>query len=83
MRIVKPEHGDCRIIKKYAWTPITTAEGKEIRWFETCYILQRFYEDYEAFDDMLCDYWQNVQFVTAEDYKKYKEYYGNGYFKQT
>lgn len=57
-----------RIIKKFAFLPIELMEEK--RWLETVYIVQQ-YEPDGIFIFSPC-VWINEQFVTKEDYIKYK-----------
>lgn len=69
---VKPKRVPCkyerRIIKKFAFLPIKLMEEK--KWLETVYIVQQYSPDGIFIFDP-CS-WTNEQFVTKEDYIKYK-----------
>ena len=62
MRYKYPEHNSWRVIKAFAILPIEA--GEELRWLETCYILQC-YSKYRG--------WNNIRFTTEENYLKDKE----------
>lgn len=65
MKWFKPKDGDVRILPVFALIPI--AIGDEVRWFEMCYIKQRFHSDF------LEDYWTNITFADRSDYERYKK----------
>jgi hypothetical protein len=54
-----------RIIKRFAFFPISI--GDAFVWLETAYIRQRFYRG------ILYSWWEDVDFVTKEDYEEYKK----------
>lgn len=55
------KHG--RIIKRFALFPIKI--GLEIRWFETCYIRQRYWSSWHETG------WEDLDFATVDDYENW------------
>ena len=54
-----------RIIKRFAFLPIEI--NGDFVWLETTYIRQKFYQG------ILCSWWEDIEFVTKEDYKEYRK----------
>jgi len=52
----EPEEGEFRVIKKFAFSPITV--GRETVWLETCFIKQQF--SFHVNGQLL---WDNKEFV--------------------
>ena len=63
MRILLPNYGDKRVVRRFAILPIKIE--KEIRWFEFVYIEQYYSEFYES--------WYNNRFVDQDRWKMYKK----------
>ena len=62
MRILLPNDGDERIIRRFAMLPVTI--GKEIRWFEFVYIKQHYSDFYGK--------WISDRFADKDQWKIYK-----------
>lgn len=60
MKKIYPKHYEIRIVKKFAFLPITITHygiRKEKRWFETVHIKQHYVITHSG------SYWKNVEFI--------------------
>ena len=65
MRWVKKQKikSDIRYKKKFAWFPISVTSSNEVRWLETVYLKQKYWEDWGETG------WENLTFLTKEEYE--------------
>lgn len=61
--------GDIRIVKRFALFPIRILREKY--WLQTVYIKQK-YEDTISNCGTYSEEWEDIEFVTKEEYLKYK-----------
>ena len=61
-----------RVVKTFAWLPITCKDRedhrviKETRWLETVYVVQQYHKSYYS-------HWTNIRFADEEEYARQLE----------